>query len=332
MGHRSLWAALRRRLRPLKRAAIGPAALALDLLMRCSGRALGVAIVFHRVGDPPGDPETQLVPALGSDLFRAQLELLRRRYTIVPAASLPTVASRRRRFARFPVALTSDDAWSGHVDDSLPALAQAGAVATFFLNGASLERPHAFWFDVLQRAYDRGLLGPPGTIHSEAARIQELSSARRRETVQGLLARMQSAPPATGLSSADVRRLADAGHEIAFHTREHETLTTLDDGELDRALSDGRDELERAAGRRLSAIAYPGGRADGHVLERARLAGFERGYSTMPHPVSSESNPLWLGRVYPSSESAARLSLAIGRVLSARRLATARPQSTNAAG
>jgi peptidoglycan/xylan/chitin deacetylase (PgdA/CDA1 family) len=326
------WAALRRRLRPLKRLAIAPAAQTLDLMLRCSGRALGVVIVFHRVGDPPGDSQTELVPAIGVELFRAQLALLRRRYAVVPAAKLLQAASQRRRFARFPVAVTFDDDWSGHARVSLGALAESGIVATFFLNGASLEHPHAFWFDVLQRAYERDLLGPPSAIHAEAARLQELPSAQRRETVRTLLASLDAEPVDPGLRRQDVRRLVDRGHEVGFHTREHETLTTLDDDELDEALSDGLSDLEGAAGTRVAAIAYPAGRADARVLERARLAGFQRGYSTMPHPVGGESDPLWLGRVYPSSESAARLSLAIGRTLSARRLAGARPQPTSAAG
>jgi len=331
-AHRRAWAALRRRLRPLKRLAIGPSALMLDLIMRCSGRALGVAIVFHRVGDPPGDPRTQLVPAIGEDLFRAQLELLCRRYEVVPAAAILEAASRRGRFGRFPVALTFDDDWSGHVSVTLPALAQAGAVATFFLGGASLERPHALWFEVLQHAYDRGVLAPAEAIHAHAARVQELPSAQRRRAVQELRAQLDGPPADPGLRAGDVRRLAQDGNEVGFHTREHETLTTLSEAELDDALRAGRSELEAAAGAPLTAIAYPAGRADARVLERVRAAGFQRGYSTMPHPVGPESDPLWLGRVYPSSESAARLSLAIGRALASRRLAAARPQPTSTPG
>jgi peptidoglycan/xylan/chitin deacetylase (PgdA/CDA1 family) len=312
-------AALRRRLKPLKRISIAPAARALDLLLRCTSRELGVAIVFHRVGDPPGDPETELVPALSTAIFREDLNLLHRRYSVVPAARLIEAAAARRRFERFPVAMTFDDDWSGHARVTAPLLAQAGVTATFFLNGASLTGPHPFWFELLQDAYDRGLRGPPRAIHEEAARIQSLPAAARRAIAAELAELLGPEPSDPGLHGEDVRGLAQAGHEIGFHTRDHQTLTTLDAAELKSALRTGREELEAAAGTAIGAIAYPAGKANAHVVERARQAGFARGYSTMPHPASPASDPLWVGRIYPSHESAPRLYLAIGRTLAARR-------------
>jgi peptidoglycan/xylan/chitin deacetylase (PgdA/CDA1 family) len=341
MSRRPGWAALRRGLRPVKRLALGPAARALELLLRCSDRRLGLVIVFHRVGDPAGDPALELVPALGTELFKSQLELLRRRYVLVPAAELLARTRDRRRFQRFPVSLTFDDDWSGHLTVTAPLLAGAGVRATFFLGGASLERPRLLWFELLQRAYDQGLMGPADQIHAEAARIQALPETQRQQMAKELAARLdepagQGEATATadrgtprtsnrGLSRPDVRALAAAGHEIGFHTREHSTLTTLDDIQLEAALGVGRAELEAAGATRLSAIAYPAGQADARVVEKARAAGFTRGYSTMPHPVGPDSDPLWLGRVYPSHESSARFGWALARVLAARHLAGVRP-------
>lgn len=340
MSRRPRWAALRRWLRPVKRLALDPAARALELLLRCSTHPLGVVIVFHRVGDPVGDPAVELVPALGTGLFKSQLELLRRRYVVVPAAELLARARARRRFQRFPVSLTFDDDWSGHLTVTAPLLAEGDVRATFFLGGASLGHPRPLWFELLQRAYDQGLMGPADQIHTEAARIQALPETQRQQTARELGARLdqlagQGKPADTvdhesaetadrGLSRLDVRALAAAGHEIGFHTREHSTLTTLDDIQLEAALSVGRAELEAAGATRLSAIAYPAGQADARVVEKARAAGFARGYSTMPHPVGPDSDPLWLGRVYPSHESSARFGWALARVVAARRLAGAR--------
>lgn len=324
-------ARLRRRLRPLKRAAIPPAAWAANLLLRCSARRLGVAIVFHRVDDVGGEAATELVPAMATGLFRAELALLARRHDVVAPAQLLAAASSRRRFRRFPVAVTFDDDWSGHVRVTLPVLSEAGISAAFFLNGASLHEPHPLWFETVQSAYDRGLLGPPRAIHDEAARIQRLPAAERQALVRELRQRLGGVEGDEGLRAEDVRALARAGHEIGFHTRTHETLTTLDSDALERALRDGRAELERAAEQPLQAIAYPGGGADARVVERARAAGFARGYSTMPYAVGAQSDPLWLGRVYGSMESPARLALAIARALAAPGLAARRPQ-TSAAG
>jgi peptidoglycan/xylan/chitin deacetylase (PgdA/CDA1 family) len=301
----------------------------LDLLLRCTARELGVVIVFHRVGDPPGDPATELVPALCTAIFRDDLELLRRRYTIVPAVRLIEAATERRRFERFPVTVTFDDDWAGHASVTAPLLAQAGVTATFFLNGASLTGPHRFWFELLQDAYDRGLRGPPQAIHEEAAHIQGLPAAARRAIAVELAELLGPAPANLGLRVEAIRGLAQTGHEIGFHTREHETLTTLDGAELESALRTGREELEAAAGTPIGAIAYPAGKANAQVVEQARRAGFARGYSTMPHPAGPDSDPLWVGRIYPSQESTPRLFLSIGRALiDRRRVSAARFQAS----
>ncbi len=49
-----------------------PLALVLAQLGRLSPRRVGVALVYHKVGDPPGDPRRELVPAMGTALFARQ--------------------------------------------------------------------------------------------------------------------------------------------------------------------------------------------------------------------------------------------------------------------
>jgi len=300
----------RRLLRPLGRALRGPCAGALDLALRASGRKRAAVLVYHRVGDPPGDPDVELVPALGSVLFAAQLRLLCRRYRIVPAAELLDAALARRRFGRFPVAITFDDDWPGHKTVTAPLLAAAGAPATFFLNGA----PAAFWFELLQAAYDCGLLAPPAAIHEHAARIQAMPAEQRAREAQALRDRLGE-PPRGAVPADDVRALAREGHEIGFHTRDHETLTTVRGEALDAALRNGREQLEQAAGAKIDAIAYPGGAVDAEVLARVRAAGFARGYTTRAEPLAAGVDPLAVGRVYPAHDTAGRLFMSLARTL-----------------
>ena len=52
----------------------------------------------------------------------------------------------------FPLAITFDDDLRSHVELALPILPVAGAPATFFLTGASLQGPASFWWERLDRA------------------------------------------------------------------------------------------------------------------------------------------------------------------------------------
>lgn len=308
---------LRRLLRPLKRMAMRPGAIALGLALRATGRPLGVALVYHRVGDPAGDPERELVPAQSTASLREQLRMLTRWYRVVTAAELEQRAAERGRFERFPVAITFDDDWAGHHDISLPLLAEAGVSATFFLSGATLERPYGFWYERVQESFDRGVaareFGAGAEVHEVGARVESLPRAERHALVAQLDDLL--GPPQGGLRAGAVRRMSEAGHEIGFHTRTHDTLTTLDPGELESALRDGREELEALAGRALEAIAYPSGKADDVVLAAARDAGFRRGYTTQPEPIGQGADPLAYGRVDAALQTADGLHLALGRTL-----------------
>ena len=60
-----------------------------DLRCRWSSKRAGLALCYHAVGDPAGDPERELVPPLGTRTFEAQLRHLRARYRLVRASARP---------------------------------------------------------------------------------------------------------------------------------------------------------------------------------------------------------------------------------------------------
>lgn len=307
----------RRRARGALLAASGSAvAGSLERAVRPSGARAGVALVYHRVGDPPGVLSRELVPALGSRLFADQVRYLSARYRVVPASGLAEAASERRAGEPFPVAITFDDDLRSHVETAAPILARAGAPATFFLTGACLRGPHRFWWERLQEACDRDLdLGPlgiggPGAHVHEVGRAIEALPARRideLDTALGLL--VGPDPEDAGLRADDVAALAADGFEIGFHTRRHYPLPGLTAAGLDAAMAEGLAELEEAAGGRLTTIAYPHGRADGRVAAAARAAGFGAGFTGAPGPVTAESDPLLLCRLSPSYTSVGELAV-----------------------
>lgn len=288
-----------------------------------SDRGLGIALVYHEVGDPAGDPRRELVPALGTSLFAAQVRHLAARYRLVGASEFHAATRERRRGARFPVAITFDDDLSSHVEVAAPILASAGATATFFVCGASLRGPHRFWWERLQAAVngdlDLGALGLDATrrtrIHELGLRIQNLPPRARDELDAQLAELVGPDPPDSGIGAGALGRLAGLSVEIGFHTRDHYLLPGLDDEALREAMHRGRADLEQVVGRPLRAIAYPHGSADARVAAAAREAGFEAGFTGERMAGAPDTDPLLLGRLAPSYRSVGELAFSVAWTL-----------------
>jgi peptidoglycan/xylan/chitin deacetylase (PgdA/CDA1 family) len=317
------------RLRPVVGSALGSL---VQHSCRLSKRRVGVALMYHSVADRTGDLALELVPAHSVSLFEAQLRHLDAHFRLVPASELVKAVRRRRRGGRFPVAVTFDDDLRSHVALAMPLLSRLGVPATFFLSGASLDRPHRFWWELMQTAVDRGdeqavrevverhggrpvSAERPSAIRRLAAAIEELGPADQRAVSEELGALVGPPPADAGLRAADVRTLQNAGFEIGFHTLRHSRLPPLDDEGLHRGLTEGRDALGRLLGELPALIAYPHGRADARVAAAARQAGFSVGFTSRPEAVGPDSDPLLLGRLQPSFVSKADFARQLLRLL-----------------
>lgn len=265
--------------------------------------------MYHRVDQTSGDLTRELLPALPTRLFEAQVRHLASRYSVVPASELLTAVRERRPGDRFPIAITFDDDLRSHVEVVAPILSRAGATATFFLTGASLDGAHRFWWERLQDAFDRRLdlaslgIATAGGIHEVGGTIESLPPSELDRIDEALSAVVGREPGNLGLRADDVRWLAAAGFEIGFHTRRHYRLHSLPDEELHRAMHEGRAELEQVIGRRMTSIAYPHGVGDGKVAAAAEAAGFEAGFTGARAAVVPDAAPLLLGRLSPSYRS-----------------------------
>lgn len=292
-------------------------ARALALMLRLSARRAGVVLVYHGLAERGGDPGGELMRPHDAAVFEAQLRYLGARYRLVPAENLQRAVKARRRGERFPVALTFDDDLVSHVRLAAPILQRVGAPATFFLCGASLDRPRAFWWQQLQRAVDKSLHLPVEgrDIHEVAERVESMSPEERDRVEEWLAQRLGPDPDDTGLQSEQVRELVKRGFDVGFHTLRHHRLTGLDDGALARAITEGRAELEQAAARPLTTIAYPHGKADGRVGRVGREAGFRLGFTGRCEPIVPDSDPMLLGRFEPAHGSVAALAVQLARTL-----------------
>jgi len=214
----------------------------------------------------------------------------------------------------------------------LPVLTREAARATFFVNGASLERPRWFWWELLQAAWDRGLVDEaliaelplaagPSPLASDrplkalgvALYVLPPSAIARVQAV--LVDRLQGDLPSERMGAEHVRRLAAAGQEIGFHTLDHPFLPGLGDSEVDRALTEGREALEAIVGAPLAVFAYPSGGSEPRLVEAARRMGYSAAFTTRKSPVTPADDPLALGRTVPQPGGAAKLSVEVVRTL-----------------
>jgi peptidoglycan/xylan/chitin deacetylase (PgdA/CDA1 family) len=308
--------------RSLLRRVAGPAAFALERQLRWTAARAGVVLVYHRVSDDRVK-EPSLVPTITRSEFAAHLRHLRRHYRVVAAEDILTAIENRTRGGPFPVALTFDDDLSSHIDVAAPELTRARLPATFFLCGASLDGPHAFWWERLERAARTAdvsaLQSRLGVLSEDSLRSLALAveglPPGDRQRVSDRLLEIAPGDEDRGLRGADVRELASTGFAIGFHTASHDRLTTLDDTALTAAMSDGRRRVEDAAAREVRALAYPHGRADRRVIDAADRAGYTVAFTAYGHGVGPGADRLSIDRIEPSHLSADLLAFRISRSL-----------------
>jgi peptidoglycan/xylan/chitin deacetylase (PgdA/CDA1 family) len=306
------------------------AAALMERRCRRSSRQVGLVLMHHEIAPTHGDPEHDLVPAQGKVLFRGQLEYLSRHYEVVRLRDLVARAQERSPGGRLPVALTFDDDLSGHASIVAPMLESFGFPATFFLNGNSLHGPSPFWWQDLQVIVNRG---PEAMSSLRTELADDWPWVRLDGRISDLTSTIEALPPDErdafsarlrelagdelvdeGLPVAAVKSIVDRGFEIGAHTRRHYPLPTLDAAGLDRAMTEGVDELTAAIGYRPTAIGYPHGKADLRVADAAQRAGFELGVICTHAAANPEQHPLLLDRVSAWTNSVEQFAWALGRL------------------
>jgi peptidoglycan/xylan/chitin deacetylase (PgdA/CDA1 family) len=153
-----------------------------------------------------------------------------------------------------------------------------------------------FWWHDLQHIADAGL-APAGRelfqLTYETARLPPAARDAEAERLRAL-----AGPRDPHLMSGDqVSELVAAGQSIGFHTHRHYSLPVLDDDELDVALTERLPEVEAMAGGRVTAFAYPHGDFDDRVVGAVRAHGFTIGVTARRTAVTTDTDPLQLGRV-----------------------------------
>lgn len=234
------------------------------------GRSLVLA--YHNVVPDDALPSGDRSLHLRRSEFAAQLDLLQRRYPVVPLGTLLDGSADRRGPA---VAITFDDAYRGALTHGLDELGRRGLPATVFVTPGFVGG-RAFWWD--------SLAGPSGDGLTASFRARALDEWRGDDTCIREAAvregRKAAELPADlrCVDDAELRRAARyPGITFGAHTWSHPNLTRIGGAELFAELGRPLAWLRERFTNTAPWIAYPYGLSTAPVETAARAAGYEAG-------------------------------------------------------
>lgn len=145
--------------------------------------------------------------------------------------------------------------------------------------------------------YDGGTLPPkPIVLSFDDGYLGQYLYAMPILEKQGWAGQLNLKAEGSDLSSRQVRRMYEAGWEIASHSIDHPDLTTLDPTALKQELTGSKSRLEDELGVEIVNFCYPAGQYDDTVIAAVRAAGY-RGATTVNPGLAERSMPFELERI-----------------------------------
>lgn len=278
---------------------------ALGLYHRARNADSLTVVMFHRVLDERDPRWASCDPdyTLPVGVLERSLAFFARHYNVV---SVEQVLEARRTGGRLPpraLLITFDDGWADNADYALPALERAGLPGLMFVVSDAVGRTRPFYQESLIGAWRRGAIrvaGLAGALRQEGVALD----ADPAETIAGLrtlIAKLEGLAPGArdrvlvtfagalddGLRCmvdvGDLERLETGGIALGLHGKTHIPMTSPDadvDAELAGARAALAERMRRSAG--PTTMSFPHGAYDDAIAQRARAAGYELVFTSVP--------------------------------------------------
>lgn len=260
--------------------------------------------------------------------FTEQVELLAQRFNVVSIDDGMRMLS-AGRLAGPTACITFDDGYRNNAAVAYPILKRLGLKATIYLATELVGTPRILWTTELSLALQNGSCDSIDLTRWGGPRLQHSPAISRRALAKRVVEFLKLQPPAIrrealaevdlSLTSQsadfaeyslmdwnDVRELADSGL-VSFggHTKTHEIVSRLDDGELRDQLEGSvrtiSRELQRHQGDSISqTFAYPNGRQvdfDSRAADVLRELGVEAAVTTISGVNRGQADPFRLRRL-----------------------------------
>jgi peptidoglycan/xylan/chitin deacetylase (PgdA/CDA1 family) len=284
---------------------------------RWASRGQALILTYHRFSERDGEAP------ISARAFAEQVEYLAAHYTLVPLSQLAECLRNREASPRL-ASITIDDGYRDAYEIAFPILRKHRAPATVFVvtefvGGAAwlwtdkpryltaLAAPQAFEVKIGGRKLTLKLTGEDSRATAAGAINAALKPLPEedRDAAIGRLAfdlgvRLPERPPAEydAIDWRQAREMADAGVEIGSHTLTHPILTGLSDGRLREEISQSRERIQSAIGRKVETFCYPNGDYDLRAQCEVARAGYQFAVTTEVGLNGRRSDPLALRRIH----------------------------------
>jgi peptidoglycan/xylan/chitin deacetylase (PgdA/CDA1 family) len=289
---------------------------------RSQRRTLTVAM-FHRVLplESAAYAHAEQEYAVGIEEFEQSLRYFKQHYAVVSLSQVQAAAEGGAPLPDHALLITFDDGWSDNVTHAEPVLARLGLRATLFVNADAMEQAdRRWWQDALVELNERR----PDALEALCGRRDFFASAQALLALPlaERLARLQawlSYEPSERqmLTPQGLAALNPEVWDIGSHGATHVPMTHVSD--LEAELGGAAKRLSGWAARPVEALAFPHGRFNAEIAQRA-LAAYRLVF-TSETVLNASAGPLarQLGRIHIPAR-ACRDPKAMGLLLWARRV------------
>lgn len=277
-------------------------------------------VTFHRVLPPEHFEAYPLREiAVTTDEFEWFVAFFKQHYTVLPLPEAYRRWNNYERTKRPLLAITFDDGQADNYQFARPILERAELRASFYVPIDAIENDETLWHDRLGYAADGVLEKDRATALAMFAELGVVHEGDDHATVVAAVERAKSLDPDQRLAFvermerelgreprpawdgmmtwAQLREMAEAGHEIGSHSMSHGILPLLDDEALTYEVERSRAVLTEKLGRPVETFCYPNGDYDDRTLTRVRRSGYRLAVTTKWGPNDAAANPYELHRV-----------------------------------
>ncbi|MFK7829097.1 MAG: polysaccharide deacetylase family protein [Congregibacter sp.] len=302
--------------------------------LRWSRRPSGLYVfTFHRIGDAQNSAFDPNVFSCSSNEFERIVDFIRREFDVISVSALADLQANGTHSDRAAL-ITFDDGYVDNYHIAMPALAERGLNATFFVATAMVEGTLPWWDQIAfwtRKSTLRELVLDGRTIDLRGQKRRAIRHVLRAfkedkanindkiERYRELLKPDQQLPGEQLMMNWEQLREANrAGFTIGSHTVNHPIMSHLAASEQSAELRESKAVLEKELGSQINVVAFPVGGEASFTQETMQLAG-EAGYdfafsSVGKHNHWNDMNALSLGRLSVDSGDIAELRYRVGRL------------------